>query len=107
MPEIMKNKYSNLSYIRAKTRVEREKGFYNHLIVYLIINIVLTALKVWGDIHSWDSFINEIISINVLSTWIIWGIFLLLHFLSFKYGQAWEERKIQEFMNDELSNNSK
>lgn len=103
----MKNQDTNLSYIRAKNRVDREKGFYNHLIVYLVVNLVLTGFKVWGDIYNWDSFLNEMITINVLSTWVIWGIFLVLHFLSFKYGQAWEEHKIKEFMNDELSNNSK
>jgi 2TM domain len=104
---VMKNQKSNLSYIRAKNRVERERGFYNHLIVYIVVNTVLTSLKLWGDVNSWESFLNEILTINVLSSWVVWGIFLVLHFISFKYGQAWEERKIKEFMNDELSNNSK
>ncbi|WP_411894583.1 2TM domain-containing protein [Winogradskyella sp. A2] len=103
----MKGKNSNLSYTKAKNRVERLKGFYNHLGIYLVVNLVLTGFKVWGDLNNWDDFINEIISINVLSTWVIWGIFVVLHFLSVKYGQAWEERKIEQFMNDELSNNSK
>ena len=103
----MKNQDTNLSYVRAKAKVDREKGFYNHLIIYVMVNTVLTLLKVWGDIHSWDSFINEIMTYNVLTTWVIWGIFLVLHFLSFKFGQKWEDRKIKEFMNDELSNNSK
>ncbi|MCA0153482.1 2TM domain-containing protein [Winogradskyella vincentii] len=103
----MKNQNTNLSYIKAKNRVEREKGFYTHLIIYLLVNIVLTGFKVWGDLSSWDSFINEILTINVLSTWVIWGIFIVLHFLSVKFGQAWEERKIEQIMNEELSNNSK
>ena len=84
----MKNQNSNLSYIKAKNRVERQKGFYTHLIIYLIVNIVLTGFKVWGGLNSWNSFIDEFLTINVLSTWVIWGIFVVLHFLSVKFGQA-------------------
>ncbi|MDY2588118.1 2TM domain-containing protein [Winogradskyella aquimaris] len=97
----------NLNYIRAKRRVEKEKGFYTHLIIYLMVNTILTFIKVWGDFNSWDSFVNEFLSIDVLSSWTIWGVFLILHFISFKYGTQWEERKIQEYMNEELFDDSK
>jgi uncharacterized protein involved in cysteine biosynthesis len=97
----------NLNYIKAKRRVEKEKGFYTHLIIYLLVNTILTLVKVWGDFNSWDSFVNEFLSIDVLSSWTIWGVFLILHFISFKYGAQWEERKIQEYMNEELFDNSK
>ena len=97
---------TNLKYIKAKNRVEKEKGFYSHLIIYVLVNTTITVVKVWNDLDSWDSFINEMKTINVLSSWVVWGIFLVLHFLSFKYGQLWEERKIEELMNKELSNNS-
>jgi uncharacterized protein involved in cysteine biosynthesis len=97
----------NLNYIKAKRRVEKEKGFYTHLIIYLLVNTILTLVKVWGDFNSWDSFVNEFLSIDVLSSWTIWGVFLILHFISFKYGTQWEERKIQEYMNEELFDDSK
>ncbi len=103
----MKYQKSNLSYIKAKNKVDRERGFYNHLIVYILVNTVITILKVWNNLDSWESFTNELISINVLSVWVVWGIFLVLHFLSFKFGGDWEERKIEELMNKELSNDSK
>ena len=103
----MKNQNQNLSYIRAKNKVDKERGFYSHLMVYVIVNIGITALKVWNDLDSWESFTNELISINVLSVWVIWGIFLLLHFVSFKFGGAWEERKIEKLMNEESYNDSK
>ncbi|WP_299522098.1 2TM domain-containing protein [Winogradskyella sp.] len=103
----MKNQNSNLSYIRAKNKVEKERGFYTHLIIYVLVNVFITLLKVWNDLDSWESFTNELISINVLSVWVIWGIFLILHFLSFKFGGAWEERKIEALMNKELSNDKK
>jgi len=103
----MKTQDSNLKYIKAKNRVERLKGFYNHLVIYFIVNIIITGFKVSNNLDSWDSFVNEILSIDVLSVWVIWGIFLILHFLSFTYGQGWEERKIEEIMNKELSRNNK
>ncbi|MCT4628770.1 2TM domain-containing protein [Winogradskyella sp.] len=103
----MKNQDNNLKYIRAKNKVEREKGFYTHLIIYLLVNTVLTVMKVWGDFNSWDSFVDEFLTIDVLSSWTVWGVFLVLHFVSFKYGQKWEERKIEEYMKKELSNDSK
>ncbi|WP_111683584.1 2TM domain-containing protein [Winogradskyella tangerina] len=103
----MKNKNQNLKYIKAKNKVERERGFYTHLIIYFLVNVMITILKLWNDLDSWESFTNELISINVLSVWCIWGVFLVLHFISFKFGGAWEERKIEELMNKELYNDSK
>jgi hypothetical protein len=103
----MKNQESNLKYIRAKNKVDKEKGFYSHFAIYILVNIAITAVKVWNDLDSWDSFTNELTTIDVLSSWVIWGIFLILHFISFKYGQGWEERKIQEYMNKELSDDTK
>lgn len=103
----MKKQNSNLSYIKAKNRVDREKGFYTHLVIYFMVNIVLTIFKVWGDLDSWDSFVQGLLTINVLSSWTLWGVFVVLHYLSVRFGQAWEERKIEQIMNDELSNNSR
>lgn len=103
----MNNQESNLKYIRAKNKVDKEKGFYSHLIVYLLVNIAITIMKIWNDVDSWVSFNNELTRIDVFSVWLIWGIFLLLHFISFKFGQGWEERKIEALMKKELSKNSK
>lgn len=103
----MKHQESNLKYIRAKAKVDREKGFYTHLIIYVIVNIFITCIKMWNDVDSWASFANELTTIDVLSSWVIWGIFVVLHFLSFKYGQAWEERKIEQYMKEELRKDSK
>ncbi|WP_299127149.1 2TM domain-containing protein [uncultured Winogradskyella sp.] len=103
----METKKFNLKYIRAKNKVEKEKGFYSHLIIYVLVNTVITIIKVWGNVENWSTFTDKLTSIDVLSSWTIWGVFLILHFLTFKYGQDWEERKIKEYMNKELSNNSK
>lgn len=99
----MKTKNSDLKYIRAKNKVDKEKKFYSHLIIYISVNILITIFKVWNHLDSWESFINEIMTINVLATWALWGVFLLLHFLSFKFGVGWEDRKIEEYMRKELT----
>ncbi len=94
---------SNLKYIKAKNRVEKLKGFYNHLVIYVIVNLVITGFKVSNNLDSWKDFTNELLSIDVLSVWTIWGLVLLIHFISLIFGQGWEERKIEELMNKELS----
>lgn len=99
----MKTQDSKLKYIRAKTKVERLKGLYNHIVIYILVNCVITGFKTVNHLDSWDSFMSEFLSINVLSVWIIWGIFLILHMVSFKFGQDWEERKIDKLMKKELS----
>lgn len=97
---------------RAKKRVAAIKGFYNHLVVYLIINlaliifkekVVVTILskKALGD----PNFLNWI-DWNVYGTPIIWGIGLAIHALVVfgsrpKFIRNWEEQKIEEFMNQE------
>ncbi|MBO3116149.1 2TM domain-containing protein [Winogradskyella sp. DF17] len=94
----------NLKYIRAKNRVQREKGFYNHLVVFILVNIGITAFKIYGNLSSWDDFTKELISLNVLSTWVVWGCILLFHFFMVRFGGQWEEKKINEYMDREMSN---
>ncbi|WP_339757342.1 2TM domain-containing protein [uncultured Winogradskyella sp.] len=98
---------SNLKYIRAKNRVDKLKKFYNHLAVYIIINLIISGFKVSNNLNSWDNFIDELLSIDVLSSWTIWGLVILMHFISVVFLHGWEERKIEELMNKELSKNSK
>ncbi len=64
---------------------------------------MITGFKVSNNLDSWKDFTNELLSIDVLSVWTIWGLVLLIHFISLIFGQGWEERKIEELMNKELS----
>ncbi|AFU68097.1 2TM superfamily protein [Psychroflexus torquis ATCC 700755] len=107
MTSKMKTEASNLKYIKAKNRVEKLKEFYNHLAIYMIVNTIITGFKLSNNLDSWASFKNDLFSIDVLSVWTIWGLVLLIHFISLTYGQGWEERKIEELMNKELSKNNK
>ena len=85
-----------IKYQKAKERVEALRGFYIHLIVYAVVNLILFS-------------INMIVSPD--SLWFFWplmgwGIGLAMHVLSvfgpsLWFGADWEQRKIQEFMEKE------
>jgi hypothetical protein len=86
----------DLKYKRAKERVEELKGFYGHLIAFIIVNAFfaivnfLTTPGLW-----WFLFIT-----------FFWGIGLTIHGLSVFmkrgiFSKEWEDRKIKEYMEKE------
>ena len=92
---------------RAKNRVEKLKKFYNHLGIFVVVNLVITGFKLSDSLSSWDEFTNELLSIDVLSVWVVWGAILAIHAFSvFIFpvilGYDWEERKIEKLMEEEL-----
>ncbi|WP_405605210.1 2TM domain-containing protein [Polaribacter sp. Asnod1-A03] len=101
------------NYIKAKKRVKKIKGFYIHLIVYVLVNIFLSGIIIFGLSHSGDS-IDEILSnFGVYSTWLFWGIGMFFHWLgvfgfnSIGFGSDWEEKKIKEMMEKDETTNRK
>ena len=78
-------------YQEAKKRVEEIKGFYFHLISYIVVNAILVVINLLtSPEYLW--FIWPIIG---------WGVGLLIHaFTVFGnvMGKAWEERKIKEIL---------
>lgn len=105
------------TYQRAEKRVKEEKNFYTHVLVYLIINIVMLIVILNLKHYIYDGYLIW----NILSTPLIWGIFLLAHGVKvFKKGKRlkrfsdklipfkkWEERKIKELIeNDDTINNN-
>ena len=95
-----------IKYLRAKKRVEKIKGFYVHLIVYLIINTFLSAIIIYGLMHEdGDSFGEVLQNFGVYSTWVFWGIGIFFHWLGvFGFnvvGKNWEEKKINELIEKE------
>ena len=82
-------------YEKARKRVEEIKGFYSHLIVYVIVNIGLFLLNLFTNPGNWWFY------------WVIigWGIGLFFHAMgTFVFnrfpGKQWEDRKIKEVMKD-------
>ena len=92
------------NYIRAKKRVKEIKGFYIHLMVYIVINIMISGVIVYGLMNSGDTFVEAIQNFGTISTWLFWGIGMFFHWLgvfgfkSLGLGKDWEERKIREMM---------
>jgi hypothetical protein len=90
-------------YSIAKKRVKAIKGFYVHFIVYILVNIFISGVIIFGLTESGDSFTEALSNFGVYSTWVFWGIGIFFHFMGvFGFGSLiskdWEERKIKELM---------
>ena len=93
-----------IKYQQASKRVKRIKGFYSHLMIYLVINSGLLIAVYSSSIAnenfwSWQTF----------STVLCWGIGLVAHGLSVflpgtLLGKNWEQNKINELMEREKNN---
>lgn len=94
-------------YFLAKKRVEKIAGFYWHFIVYVIVNIVLSGVIIYGLVSSNSySFEDAFSNFGVYSTWLFWGIGVFFHWLGvFGFNSLlssdWEQRKIKELMDKE------
>ena len=95
-------------FIRAKKRVKEMKDFYIHLMVYILVNIFISAVIIFGLTSEENhTFSNAISNFGVYSTWVFWGIGIFFHWLSafgfnsFGLGKDWEEKKIKELMERE------
>ncbi|QMU63990.1 MAG: hypothetical protein GKR88_06555 [Flavobacteriaceae bacterium] len=99
-----KNYLKEQQYLKAKKRVKDIKGFYSHLVVYIIINTFISGIIVYGlSYDSGSDFLEVITHFGVYSTWLFWGIGLFFHWLGvfgFKniLGKSWEDKKIKELM---------
>ena len=105
-----------IKYQRAQKKVAQIRGFYNHLVIYSIVNLVLYFLrdKMTVVLLSKQVFgspeILENMHWDVFGTPIVWGIILVFHAIKVFgntsiFGKDWEERKIREFLNDDENNN--
>lgn len=81
----------------AKKQVKRMKGFYIHAIVYICVNLMII---VSNSLVAKNGFADA----DGYMTALFWGFGLLAHGLAvfapnFIMGRNWEERKIQEILN--------
>ncbi|MFL0353674.1 2TM domain-containing protein [Xanthomarina sp. GH4-25] len=96
----MERDFSELERLeRARKRVKKIKGFYSHLLVYIVINIMIVIINI-QDLNPGESYFQY----KNFFTLFFWGIGLAVHGLSvflpdFLLGNNWEERKIKELMN--------
>ena len=88
----------NTSYLRAKERVEKLKGFYGNLASYCLVIPILIIINL-NSPHKFQWFWFPMLG---------WGLGLTFHaFETFGYGKTWEEKKIQEIMNKQNNTNNK
>jgi len=107
------NEQRELTYLRAVKRVKEIKGFYTHLMVYVVINIMVSAINMFlnHQISDSASFFKALGHFSTYMTWVLWGIGLLIHglnvfWLKASYFKKWEDRKLQEFMNEDLEDST-
>ncbi|OIQ17266.1 MAG: hypothetical protein BM557_08615 [Flavobacterium sp. MedPE-SWcel] len=98
----MENSFNEqLRYQRAKKRVRSIRGFFIHLMVFILVNAFLLFLK-WVKLDEGQS----LFTFNNLSTVFFWGFGVLFHAIGVFgtkvfLGSDWEERKIKEMMEQE------
>ncbi len=105
--------FDNDKYNRALKRMKDIKGFYSHLVVYLVVNLLLILAHMGVFTHG---IVNiDIASKSSFMTPFFWGIGLFFHGLyvfqhKFRFFRDWEERKIKEYMEkdeEEFKNTTK
>jgi len=91
---------------RARRRVAELKGFYTHLMVYIVINTIIVVVKLVGTSYYGETFMGPFWHFSTFGVWIFWGIGLVFHasrvfgFIPF-LGRDWEDRQIQKIINQE------
>lgn len=91
---------------KAKKRVEALKGFYIHLMVYIMINTMIFVVKIVRNTYNGESFSEAFFDFNTFFTPIFWGLGLAFHAIKvFDYNpifnKDWEERQIQKYMEED------
>lgn len=96
----------SLAYLRAQKKVETLKGFYSHLVVFIIVNIgiIFVSANVFNDkvidFANWKNYF----------TLFFWGFGLVSHaiYVFFvinienNFLKRWEEKKIKEFLKEDF-----
>jgi hypothetical protein len=84
-------------YRKAKRRVEELRGFYSHLITYILVNILLFVINLVTSSGNWWFYWPTI----------FWGIAVLVHasktfILRGKFlGDEWERKKMEQIMKED------
>lgn len=94
----------DLRYERAAKRVKSLKGYYKHLISYLLVNLFLISLT-YFKLEEGENFWK----FSTFSVAFFWGIGMLFHTIgvfgkNVFLGNDWEEKKIKEFMEQKPNN---
>ncbi len=93
-----------IRYQEALKRVKKIKGFYSHLVVFVVINIMIMIVNI-QELDPGESYFQ----LHNFFTLLAWGVGLLAHALgvflpSALLGKNWEEKKIKQLMEQEKNN---
>lgn len=96
-----------IKYENAIKRIKKIKGFYIHLLVYVVINIMIIVVNI-QNLETGESYFQ----FKNFFTAFFWGIGIISHALSvfgpdLFLGNDWEEKKIKELMDKEKSDQQK
>jgi hypothetical protein len=100
------------SFNIAYRKVKKIKGFYSHLKVFIIVNLIIIVSNLSRDFSGLRFNDNGFLDWHTYSTAFYWGIALLIHaFTVFGpdifFNRDWEQKKIQEYMSKQSANNNK
>jgi hypothetical protein len=106
------------SFNLAYKKVKKIKGFYSHLKVYVIVNIIIIVSSLnthfmGFNFHNGNNFeIRGFRDWEIYSTAFYWGIALLIHaFTVFGpdvfFSKDWEQKKIQKYIDKDAQNKNK
>lgn len=96
-------------YIMAQKKVNAVKGFYTHLVIFLISHCIW--MYIVYDFNQFESFYIYGFfgkGYGLVSSLIFWGLLILVHWYvifgkNITFSKDWEERKVKEIMEKDKS----
>ena len=104
------NETQGQAYKEAVDHVKKVKGFYMHLFWYFLVNGGFTVFIMYQRMHQMDhptmEGFFENFQFSYFNLWFWWGIGLFFNWYgvfgkSIFFGKKWEERKIQNIMDQD------
>jgi hypothetical protein len=99
----MEDQNRESKYLRAKDRVECLKKFYSNLTSYILVISILAGINYWTNQWRYMWFLWAAFGWGIGITFHAFKVFGLNPF----FGRNWEERKIQEFMQEDEKDNNR
>jgi hypothetical protein len=101
---VMKNFDQEIAYETAQKKVKKLKGFYIHLLVYIVVNVMIIYAN-----YAYSKESTSLFEWRNFGTAFWWGIGLLVHGINvfafdLFFDKSWEERKIRELMDKQKEN---
>ncbi|GGW40475.1 2TM domain-containing protein [Arenibacter certesii] len=97
---------------RAKRRIEELKGFYVHLVIFIVINLSISINKILRNIREGETLWEAFWDFGTFAVWIFWGVGLVFHasktcnYNPF-FTKKWEERQVKKFMEEDRKESEK